>query len=82
MNKMGFSVLKYQGDTPVLAVWAWCPLKFLTPAGMKNWQTASDYLWNKYLTHRCAAVNAPHKDGIRVTTIEIHAARKPFSKAG
>jgi hypothetical protein len=57
-DEIGFSVLKYRENTPVLAVCTRCQLKFLTPAGMmKDWQAASDYLWKKYSDHRCGTEN-------------------------
>jgi len=82
IDEIGFSVLKYKENTPVLAVCARCQLKFLTPSGMMNRETAGDYLWKKYITHRCATKPAQDKDAARDTTLETSTLRKLFARAG
>ena len=58
-NETGFSILKYYGPTPVLAVCVKCQLKFFTPAQMmKDWDAAEEYLWKKYKSHRCTAASS------------------------
>jgi hypothetical protein len=82
IDEIGFSVLKYKENTPILAVCARCQLKFLTPSGMKDRETAGDYLWKKFITHRCAAADAQRKDGTRDTTLETSTLRKLVARAG
>lgn len=48
---------------PVRAACLHCQLKFLTPSGMMNQgQAAKDYLWDKYINHRCAANSGRETD--------------------
>src|SRR5215469_8910190 len=50
-----FPVLKYNGQTPVLANCLRCQLKFVTPAKMMaDRYAAQEYLQKKYDEHRCA----------------------------
>jgi hypothetical protein len=54
MPDAGFLVLKYKGETPVLATCLRCQLKFLTPAEMMgDFMGASEYLSKKYKDHHC-----------------------------
>ena len=55
-NENGFSILRYNGKTPVLAVCTLCQLKFFTPSElMRDWQEADYYLREKFLDHHCAS---------------------------
>jgi hypothetical protein len=83
VDEIGFRVLKCRGQTPVLAGCARCQLKFLTPPGMTDdQQAAADYLWNKYITHHCAADTASGKEGVRGTPPTLkYAPRKQSPRA-
>jgi len=59
IDEIGFSVVKYRQETPVLARCTRCELKFLTPSGMTDPQAANDYLLNKYFSHRCVITGKP-----------------------
>ena len=55
-----FSVLKFSGQTPVLASCLRCQLKFLTPTKMMaDPYAASEYLRKKYEEHHCTARAGP-----------------------
>jgi hypothetical protein len=61
-NVNEFTILRYSGKTPVLAVCTRCQLKFFTPSGMKqNSQEAEYYLRDKFRDHRCAAATEQKK---------------------
>jgi hypothetical protein len=58
MLEIGFSVLKYKGQTPVLACCSRCQLKFLTPTKMMDDSYAAhEYLCKKYDSHHCTMSN-------------------------
>lgn len=83
-DEIGFSVLRYREQTPVLAACTRCQLKFLTPAGMMgDWQAAIDYLRKKYSDHRCAIAPSGKKDDNRdpQSILEADTTRKPRSRA-
>ena len=78
-DEIGFSILKYSGKTPVVAVCVCCRLKFFTPSELlRDSQRAGDYLWEKYRDHRCATATALEKDGTRdsLSAVEIDTTRK------
>ena len=55
-GEIAFSILRYRGQTPVLAACDRCELKFFTPSEiMKDSDAAFRYLLMKYMHHRCAA---------------------------
>jgi len=84
LDEVGFSVLKYRENIPVLAECTACHLKFLTPVGMTEEQEAHYYLWKKYISHHCATATAQRKDGHRdnVFTLQAHTPRKQRTRAG
>jgi len=82
-DEIGFAVLRYREKTPVLAACTFCQLKFLTPAGMMNDPVAADeYLWRKYISHRCATATEQRKDTHRGNLSTLDAIRSPRARAG
>jgi len=78
-DEIAFSILKYRGQTPVLAACVRCELKFFTPSEiMKDSDAAVEYLWKKYVDHRCAAT-FPHDVGKR-TRIEVQQIVSPAGR--
>ena len=72
--EIGFSILKYRGQTPILAVCVRCDLKFFTPSEvMKDDEAAGQYLLMKFLGHRCAAT-FPHDENERTLRIQKNCA--------
>ena len=60
-GEIAFSILRYRGQTPVLAACDRCELKFFTPSEiMKDSEAAFRYLLIKYVDHRCSAA-FPHE---------------------
>jgi hypothetical protein len=60
--EVGLSMLKYKGETPMLASCNRCALKFFTPPGMMtDAQAATDYLWKKFNDHHCSVSGAQRR---------------------
>ena len=55
-DEVGFVILQCRKKLPMLAGCSRCNLKFLTPPNFDDESVARQYLWNKYLDHRCRAV--------------------------
>jgi hypothetical protein len=53
VDENGFTILKSHGKVPVLATCLRCQLKFLTPSGLKDAESAVEYLRTKYDSHKC-----------------------------
>jgi len=63
VNDTGFSILKYRGQSAVLAVCLRCHLKFFTPSKlMEDGIAAEEYLRKKYDEHSCPAEVAHNEE--------------------
>ncbi len=54
MDELGFAIIKWERETPSLAMCQHCEIKFFTPRELSNDPIrAKEFLWGRFSSHRC-----------------------------